>query len=173
MTLATLRSLLFHCAFSPVHEVKRPSQALCQPLGLIGCSPSRFEDLQALKTCSTGLYIFYKLEQDSHTQCVHCLPFHIHTVCILALLCVHATAEMLTADLPVLSLVTIATTMTHVGRNSYIAVIFYTRVFSMERACKQRFAKIKAKDYIAKAVPGQVLRTPGGWGCQNFQTIGT
>jgi hypothetical protein len=28
-SLATLRSLLFHCVSLPVHEVKRPSQALC------------------------------------------------------------------------------------------------------------------------------------------------
>jgi hypothetical protein len=35
--------------------------------------------------------MFYKLEQDSHTQCVHCLPFHIHTVGILALLCIQRT----------------------------------------------------------------------------------
>jgi hypothetical protein len=28
-TLTSLRSFLFHCVSSPVHEVKRPSQALC------------------------------------------------------------------------------------------------------------------------------------------------
>jgi hypothetical protein len=59
--------------------VKRPSQALCWPLGLIGCSPSRFQDLQALETFSSGFCIFYKLRPDSHTQCVHCLLFRRHS----------------------------------------------------------------------------------------------
>jgi hypothetical protein len=82
------RSLVFHCISSPVYEVKILSQALCWPLGLIGCSPSRFQDLHALETCSPRSCIFYKLRQDSHTQCVHCPLYHIYTAGILTILCV-------------------------------------------------------------------------------------
>ena len=73
--------MLFHCISSPVCEVKRPSQALCWPLGLIGCSPSRFQDLQALETCSPRSCIFCKLEQDSHTEYrLKLLPISISVV---------------------------------------------------------------------------------------------
>jgi hypothetical protein len=93
--LTTPRSLLFHCISLPLCEVKRPSQALCWPLGSTDCSPSLSQDLQALGTCCPRSCIFYKLRQDSHTQCVHCLLYHIHTVGILVVLCVQVcTGEL-------------------------------------------------------------------------------
>ena len=63
-------SVLFHCISSTVYEVKRLSQALCWPLGLIGWSPSLSPGLRALGTYCPRFCIFYKLRQDSHTQCV-------------------------------------------------------------------------------------------------------
>ena len=73
---------------SLVYEVKRLSQALCWPLGLIGCLPSLSQVLEALETCCLRSCIFYKLGQDSDIQCVHCRLYHIYTADILAFLCV-------------------------------------------------------------------------------------
>jgi hypothetical protein len=52
MDATILRSLLFHCISTPIYEVKRPSQALCCPLGLIGCSPSLSPGLWAFAECA-------------------------------------------------------------------------------------------------------------------------
>jgi hypothetical protein len=88
------RSLLFHCISLPVCEVKRLSQALCWPRGLIGCSHSCFQDLQALGTCCPRSCIFYKLGQDSHTMCT-LSSYRIHTAAILAVLCIQVcTSEL-------------------------------------------------------------------------------
>ena len=37
--------------------------------------------------------MFYKLGQDSDLQCVHCLLYYIHTVGILAVMCVQVCAN--------------------------------------------------------------------------------
>jgi hypothetical protein len=44
---------------------------------------------------SPRFYIFYKLGWNSHTQCVHCLLYHMHTVSILALLCIQVCVSAL------------------------------------------------------------------------------
>ena len=82
-------SLLFHCISSLVQEVKRPSQALCWPLGLIGCSSSLSVDLRALGTYCPRFCIVYNLGEGSDVKCVHCLLYHIHTAFTLAAVCVH------------------------------------------------------------------------------------
>jgi hypothetical protein len=55
------RSVLFHCIFLPVYEVKRLSQPLCWPLCLTGCSPSLSPDLRGSGTYCPISCIFYGL----------------------------------------------------------------------------------------------------------------
>jgi hypothetical protein len=61
------RSVLFHCISSPVYEVKRLNQALCWPLGLIGCSPSLSSGFR--KVLPQILYILQARTGQSHTVC--------------------------------------------------------------------------------------------------------
>ena len=82
------RSVLFHCVSSPVYEVKRLSQALCLPLGLIGCSPSLSPGLLSSKHTASDP-VSLQTKKDSHTQSVQYLLYHIHTAGILAVLRVH------------------------------------------------------------------------------------
>jgi hypothetical protein len=81
-----------HCISLLVYEVKSPSQALCWPLGLIGCPPSLFPGLQTLETYCPRSFLFYKLGQDSDTR-VHCPLYCVHTVGILAILCVQVCTD--------------------------------------------------------------------------------
>ena len=84
-TQGTPRSLLFR--FSPRWFMRlraKPNQALYWPLGFNGCIPSSYWGPQASKTCCPRSCIFYKLVEDSDTQSVHCLLYHIHTADILA-----------------------------------------------------------------------------------------
>ena len=63
------RSVLFRCISSPIYEAKRPSQALCCPMGLVGYSPSLSPGLQVIGTYCPRSCIFYKLRQDSQHSC--------------------------------------------------------------------------------------------------------
>ena len=94
-TLATPRSLLFHCVSSPACKVNRPSQALCWPLGSVGCSPSLSAGLRALRTCCPSSCIFYKL---GHIQCTLSSLSCPHSSRHSSRLCVQVYAgELLTA----------------------------------------------------------------------------
>ena len=83
------------------YTVYLPWIRIRQTLGLIGCPSSHFQYLRALGTYCPRSCIFYKLRQDSDTQCVHCPLYHNHIVGILAVLCVQVHINELRLVWPV------------------------------------------------------------------------